>query len=412
MNTTLAANPSAPALMRPETRLWLPLLAVALALTVVHGLGRFAYTPLLPMLVGDGFLGLEQGAAIATWNYVGYLVGAVLAIRLHKPEAIRRVLPAALLVSALTTLAQGFTDNLTVFLVLRFVNGVTNGVVFVQAPALVLEWLSRHHMAGLSGLMYLGVGGGLLLSNALAWMPSAMLTGAQRWWPMALLALPLAIWSGRQLAHLDRPKAGVAAARPAAETTPLIDRASLPVFMAYAGAGLGYILPTTFLPVVAREQLPAGHWLLSGAWLILALATLGAAWAWNRLGARMGDRNALVLNYAIQGAGVAGPLLMPGAPGVLACALLVGATFLGSVLLTQRLARALHPHQGPRISAALVALYGLAQLCGPWLARLWLERGGSMSDTYWLGAGALVWSVLWTLRTPAPAHHAPAQRVG
>ena len=397
--------------MRSETRMWLPLLAVAIALVVVHGLGRFAYTPLLPMLVGDGFMGLEQGASIATWNYVGYLLGAMLAIRLHQPDEIRRVLPAALLLNALSTVAQGFTDNLTVFLVLRLINGISNGVVFVQAPALVLEWLSRHHLAGLSGLMYLGVGSGLLLSNALAWMPAGWLSGAQRWWPMALLALPLAAWSALQLAHLDRPKAGAPAPKPAAETTPLVDRSSLPVFMAYAGAGLGYILPTTFLPVVAREQLPAGHWLLGGAWLVLALATLGAAWLWNRVGTRLGDRNALVVNYAVQGLGVAGPLLIPGAPGVLACALLVGATFLGSVLLTQRLARALHPHQGPRISAALVALYGLAQLCGPWLARMWLERGGSMSDTYWLGAGALVWSVLWTLRTPTPAP-ARAQRVG
>jgi hypothetical protein len=121
----------------------------------------------------------------------------------------------------------------------------------------------------------------------------------------------------------------------------------------------------------------------------------------------MGDRNALVLNYVVQGIGVAGPLLWPGAVGVLACALMVGCTFLGSVLLTQRLARALHPHQGPRISAALITLYGLAQLTGPWLARLWLERGGSMGDTYWLGAGALLWATLWTLRTrQAPAHPA------
>ena len=111
MNTALLANPSADtAAMRPETRLWLPLLAVSVALVVVHGLGRFAYTPLLPMLVSDGFMGLEQGASIATWNYVGYLLGAVLAIRVHQPEQIRRLLPAALLVNALSTLAQGFTE--------------------------------------------------------------------------------------------------------------------------------------------------------------------------------------------------------------------------------------------------------------------------------------------------------------
>lgn len=381
---------------------WTPLLAAAIALVVVHGLGRFAYTPLLPMLVQDGQFPLATGAGIATWNYIGYLLGALLAVRLHEPAQVRRALPVALGVCALTTLAQGLSGNVTLFLLLRLANGIGNGVVFVQAPALVLEWLARHGRARLSGLVYLGVGCGLLLSNALASWPAHWLHGPQRWWPMAALAIPLAWWSARQLAQLDRPPPGHV--DPPSFITPLLDRHSLPLFMAYAGAGLGYILPTTFLPVVAREQLPPGHWLLGGAWLLLALCTLGAAWLWNRLGVRMGDRRALLLNYLLQGIGVAGPLLWPGALGVLACALLVGSTFLGSVLLTQRLARALHPHQGPRLSAALIALYGLAQLSGPWLARLWLARGGSMTDTYWLGAGALVWALLWTLRTPAVKH--------
>ena len=380
-------------------RLWIPLLAAGAALIVVHGLGRFAYTPLLPMLVQDGQFSLEAGASAATWNYVGYLLGAMLAIRLHRPEQIRRMLPVALVISALSTVAQGFTDSYPLFVALRLINGLTNGVVFVQAPALVLEWLSRHGMASLSGLMYLGVGSGLLLSNGLATLPGDALAGAARWWPMALCAVPLALWSAWQLAHLDRPAPGSTAPAPAQHTR-LIDRASLPLFMAYAGAGLGYILPTTFLPVVAREQLPAGHWLLGGAWVVLALCTLGAAWLWNRLGGALGDRKALLLNYVIQGLGVAAPLLWPGSIGVLACALLVGSTFLGSVLLTQRHARALHPHQGPRISAALITLYAFAQLTGPWLARQWLERGGSMTDTYWVGVGALVWAALWMLRAP------------
>ncbi len=382
-------------------RVWVPLLAVALALMAVHCLGRFAYTPLLPLLVGDGFMGLDDGASIATWNYIGYLLGALLAVRLHQPRQILRTVPAALAINVATTVVQGFVDNLTVLLVLRVLNGIGNGIVFVQAPALVLEWLSRHKAASLSGLMYLGVGVGLLVSNVLATWPAQWLSGAQRWWPMAVVALPIAWWSARQLVRLDLPPADTAHAVGGHTTTPLVDRASLPVFMAYAGAGLGYILPATFLPVVAHEQLADGHWLQNGAWLVLALSSLASAWLWNRLGTRMGDRNALIFNYVAQCAGVAAPLLWPGAVGVFGCALLIGSTFIGTVLLTQRLARTLHPHQGPRISAALITVYGFAQLTGPWMAKMWLERGGSMSDSYWIGAGALAWSAAWTLCTPA-----------
>ena len=81
----------------------------------------------------------------------------------------------------------------------------------------------------------------------------------------------------------------------------------------------------------------------------------------HRMAARLDDRYDIV-------AGVLAVLLMPGSTGILLCSLLVGITFLGTVLLTQRLGRSLQPHQGPRISAAMIALYSVMQLAGPWLA--------------------------------------------
>ena len=70
--------------------------AAAILLLVVHGLGRFIFTPLLPLLVGDGQFTTSQGASLATWNYIGYLIGALIAIRWHQPAQIARTVPAAL----------------------------------------------------------------------------------------------------------------------------------------------------------------------------------------------------------------------------------------------------------------------------------------------------------------------------
>ncbi len=60
------------------------IIAGALVLLVVHTLGRFIYTPLLPWLVEDGLLTLKQGADVASWNYLGYLIGALLAMRWYR----------------------------------------------------------------------------------------------------------------------------------------------------------------------------------------------------------------------------------------------------------------------------------------------------------------------------------------
>jgi len=376
----------------------LALLGGSAALVVVHSLGRFAFTPLLPHFLADGLIDLEQGSQLATWNYIGYLLGALLALALYAPQRMRLGLPLALLLNALFTLAQCFTSDYASLLVLRLANGISNGVVFVLAPALVLEWLASRQRAGLSGLVYLGFAAGLLLTNGLANWPAEWLAGPRRWLPMAALAVPLAVLGTWLLARLHLPPRPASAPPPA---TPLFDRASTPLFLAYAGAGLGYILPMTFLPTLAREQLVAGHPLIEGAWRWTALACLLSIPFWNHFGARIGDRRALLASYALQALGAAAPLLWPGAYGLLLCALLVGGTFVGSVLLTQRLARTLQPHQGPRLSAALIALYGSAQLAGPWLAGLWIAQGGNLTQSFALGAGALLWALAWTCLTPA-----------
>ena len=374
--------------------------AAAILLLVVHGLGRFIFTPLLPLLVGDGQLTTSQGASLATWNYIGYLIGALIAIRWHQPAQIARTVPAALALHCLTLLGLALTDRTTGISVLRLGNGVSNGLIFVMVPALVMEWLAARQRINLSGLIYLGVGAGLLVSGVLANPPGFAQTAAARWWPAALLSLPLALWGGWIIVRLRvgaQPAPSVAPT--ASGRSPLLDKQTRPLFFAYAGAGLGYILPMTFLPMIASIQLGEAHPMVHQSWLIVACTTLPAAWLWNHLGQRLGDQPALMINYATQLASVVFALLLPGVWGIALCSLLMGSSFLGAVLLTQRLGRSLQPHQGPRLSAALIALYSVTQLLGPWLAREWLNHGGTLPETLWLGAGALAWALIWTWRT-------------
>ncbi|WP_111498463.1 YbfB/YjiJ family MFS transporter [Marinobacter bohaiensis] len=386
--------------------LWTVLGAGAVALLVVHGLGRFYYTPLLPYLVSDGVLSSSEAASLATWNYLGYLMGAMLAIRWHRVDHIRFLLPLSLVVHLVTSLLQTQIENVDLQDAVRWLNGVANGIVFVQAPALILEWLVRRNRASLSGLVYLGVGIGLLVSSAMVSLSADWLSGAGRWWPALVLSVPLCWWAWRVLRELDVPVTGPSEsehtpAKPG--KSPLFDRASIPLFLSYAGAGLGYILPMTFLPLLATMQLAPGDWLVDGSWLIVALATIPSAWIWNHLGARIGDRLALRLNFVVQLLGVLAAVIWPGPVGIVLCGVLVGGTFLGSVLLTQRIARALHPHQGPRLSAAMVALYAFAQMAGPWLVKQWLDAGGTLESGFWIGVGALVWGLVFALLVPAQA---------
>ena len=376
--------------MSARSPFW-PLVAAATTLIVVHGFGRFIYTPLIPLLVSDGLLTLQQAAQLATWNYVGYLAGAMVALFAYQNGWGRSALLTGVLGNAAVTLLQVGGDYFPYMAGLRLFNGITNGIVFVLAPALVLEWLAVRNKATLSGLMYLGVGAGLLLSNQIVESTAIWLQGNDRWIPAAMISIPLALWSGIYLFRLSSGDAPVSRD----DHSALWDKQSTPLFLSYFGAGLGYILPMTFLPAVAQE------WNINvtpSPWLIAAIASVPSIFIWNSLGNRLGDRNALILNYAVQAASIMAIFILPASEmGLWLCAALMGGSFLGAVFLTQRLARAMHPHQGPRLSAALIALYGVAQLLGPIVAEAGIHMGATLSSTFIWGLGACVWAMVLML---------------
>lgn len=213
------------------------LLAGAVLLLVVHGLGRFVYTPLLPWLVEDGLLTVQEGASIASWNYLGYLIGALLAVRWHRVAQIRRTLPWALALHVLSALLQTQAESADALAALRLANGISNGLVFVQAPSLILEWLARQQRVSSSGLVYLGVCVGLILSSLLVSLSDGYLLGAERWWPAALLSIPLAWWGWRQLSQLDMPDEEKAHSAEEPPSGKLLDRSSTPLFLLVFGKG-------------------------------------------------------------------------------------------------------------------------------------------------------------------------------
>ena len=63
------------------------------------GLGRFSYTPLVPALVEGGSLGAAQSGYIGAFNLLGYLVGALAALRIRSVLGEIRMLKICLAIS-------------------------------------------------------------------------------------------------------------------------------------------------------------------------------------------------------------------------------------------------------------------------------------------------------------------------
>ncbi len=118
--------------------------AGALALAVAMGIGRFAFTPILPMMQEDAGLSIIAGGWLASANYLGYLLGALAAT--VWPLRGNAALIGSLLGIAVVTFAMGLTGEFSIWVVLRFAAGVASALAFIAVttrcmPALASVYL-------------------------------------------------------------------------------------------------------------------------------------------------------------------------------------------------------------------------------------------------------------------------------
>src|ERR1700757_1647749 len=87
-----------------------------LALASAMGIGRFSLTPILPLMQEDAHLTLAVGGWLATSNYIGYLLGALVCVALTPRPSLS--IRCGLVGVGLTTLLMGCSEWPRLWLVL------------------------------------------------------------------------------------------------------------------------------------------------------------------------------------------------------------------------------------------------------------------------------------------------------
>lgn len=347
---------------------WAHVAQAAAALAAGMGVGRFSYTPILPLMTAQAGLTAEAGASLATANYIGYLGGALaatLAPGMLRSPAVHR---GSLVLLVATLAAMPLTHNSTAWLVLRLLTGIASAVVFVIAVSSLLSHL-RERPAHLPGWGLGGVGAGIALSGLLVLILHSVADWRAAWWAAAALA---AVFTARAWTlPLEPPPAPDT--HPAVTTQtprPHTHRWFAALFASYTLEGIGYIIAGTFL-VAAIEQDSPG-WIGSGAWVLVGLAATpsSALWAW--LGRHWAHPDLLLAALVVQALGVALPAVASGVATALIAAFLFGATFLGVATIV--LAAGAHL-QFPGSVALLTTGYSAGQVLGPLVVTPLLRHG-------------------------------------
>ena len=331
------------------------------ALAVGMGIGRFAFTPVLPLMQAEGLLDLAGGGWLAAANYAGYLAGALSAPLLSRPHGVRLGLAGI----AILTLAMGLDQHLSAWIALRAAAGLASAWVLIHVSAWSLERLAQPARPVLSGVVYAGVGSGSMLAGLVCVLAIQLQLGARHAW-LALGAIALGATVALWPVFNETNKSGSSGGghRWNGESVRLV--------LCYAAFGFGYIIPATFIPAFARETLrdPA---LYGWAWPIFGAAAAASTVAVTPLVRHFGERGVWIGGHLVMAAGVAAPLALSGLTGILASALCVGATFVVITMAGLQEARKL---RGPGVLAAMTAGFAAGQIAGPAFVSLLVHAGG------------------------------------
>jgi MFS family permease len=403
----------------------LPPLFIALTgmvcLAVAMGIGRFAFTPLLPMMLHDGRIDLQSGSWLATANYLGYWLGAIACAL--QPLIWRRMLPGrgfsmvwavrlGLGLTVVLTVAMGL-DAPGLWAALRFGAGIASALVFVYTSGWCLARLAAAGSPRLGGVIYVGPGLGIVVSGLSASAMVNLQVSANTAWVVfgaLALALSLLVWGRFSSAHNPSPVGAAAglSAGPGQWPVALL-------VLAYGLAGFGYIVTATFLPVMARQALPGSAW-HDLFWPLFGLAVAVGALLTTRLPERWDRRYLLIACYLTQAVGVMLAVWWPTLTGFALGSVLLGAPFTAISLFAMQEVRRVMPQAAAAYMGLLTASYGLGQIAGPALVAHILQRVADVSAGFVLsleiaaaslvlGAllfGWLVWVSPLTSKTGGP----------
>lgn len=356
------------------------------SLMIAMGIGRFAYTPILPLMQEALTFTDAVAGYLASSNYAGYFFGAIIAGVLPLKKHRTFYLRSSLVVSIITTYMMGLTHSYTLMLIIRFISGVSSAFIFVLASSIVLDKLAVAGKTNWAGYFYSGVGFGIFFSTLLiprfngffmwegVWKGLAIISG--------ILTIPIWFWlkespnwkmkRDTEIVTIQEP--------PLKWVTWLI--------IAYGLEGLGYIVTGTFIVSIAEKT---SIFSIDPAlvWMVVGLGAIPSCIMWSTLAKKCGFVKSLVISMILQSIGIALPVFWLSQSSLMISALLFGATFMGVTTLATTLARQMSPSNSSRIIGYLTAIYAAGQMIGPTIAGILLSYTQSFNSAL-IGAASVV----------------------
>ncbi|WP_411860855.1 YbfB/YjiJ family MFS transporter [Mammaliicoccus sciuri] len=361
-----------------------------LSLFIVMAIGRFSYTPILPFMQKATHLTNQNAGLLATVNYLGYLIGAMIpTFLIIKSKVID--LKIYLLINIISVLLMGVTQGFLVWNILRFIAGITSGTVFVLASNVVLESLNKGGKSHLSGFLYSGVGIGIFTSSIFIQFYTDYNTWASTWIILGIASLILGfivicfMKEIKEPINIEQKKIHIND-----QNNVLYTKWFMVCFsIAYLLEGAGYIVTGTFLVAIV-ESIPDLKEYAALSWMFVGMAAIPSCVLWSILGNKIGFIKAIYLAFILQIIGVILPVFSHNIISLIINSCLFGGTFLGLTTLFMSRGQLMSAVSGKNLVALLTFIYSLGQVAAPYFAGILIGSSNNYNGALIFASSLLI----------------------
>ena len=341
----------------------------AAALAIAIGIGRFSYTPILPYMLEELNLSKTNGGLIASWNFFGYLLGSLLSILPIFKNRVKFFFLVAILVSLLTTLLMAFNDEIIIFILIRFLAGISSAFVLILGTALILPSIQAFGKKSLSTSHFMGVGFGIVFSSMLvSILGSYGFIWNQLWIGVTILslilAIPIFIYTPNQTILITSNEI--------CKTKNTLG--FLLITISYGLYGFGYVILGTFISTMARETIGLETTEFY-VWFFVGLTGIPMVIFWPWCGKKIGNDIALFFACFIMGGGIFMPVILDNNYGIILASILLGSTFIPITALAFLEGQSRYSGSIRVSTATLTSSFSVGQMIGPYF-------GGVTIDTF------------------------------
>lgn len=366
------------------------LLAGILAIVIGVGVARFAFTSLLPFMLED-YLSLTNAGILASFNFVGYLSGAIFAIFIKDINTKVKYFRIGIVLSILTTLVLATTTNETLWLLSRVVAGFGSAMVLIVGAAIVMVKLSVEDKTKAMGIHFSGIGFAIAVSELISQSVLKDGTWSDAWLVLSIFGFVISLYcvyilSFDKVLKKDAPKHKLSLS--------IFSPYVILLILAYFTEGVGFVVQGTFLPDIINS-LEGLEGYGSIGWLVVGLAGIPSSILWMRLAHSFGSVNIIMIAMALQVMGILIPTLTTNVYLNLLSGALYGSTFIGLVALFMHLGGKLAGGNPVVLMGAMTAAYGVGQVGAPLYSVALIEYFGNYNTTLYLTAFIVFLGILF-----------------